>query len=308
MGKKERPPGTYAIWAMEAIGATAAFLYYLHLYTDLLKPKVEERLNPEKYTPFTLIDRESLTDDTTRFRFRINRPRFDDEQEKLADKVVAAGVWALDVKDHLVQTYRTYTPVDYVVSTEVDDKRGLREGYCDLVVRRYPNGSLSRFLHNTRVGDKVEMRGPILTWPYEANTYRRVFMVAGGTGIAPMFQLINRVLANPADSETRISLLYGSASEADIIYRKQLDELTKKYPDRLSIEYLVDRGSTTVARLGHPDAQSVSGLVSGFDGSKDIVLVCGPDPMMSAVSGIRPIGPSQGPLRGILRDLGEKTA
>ncbi|KAJ2890838.1 hypothetical protein IWW38_003915 [Coemansia aciculifera] len=58
---KERPPGTYTIWAMEAIGAMMAFLYYLHLHTDLLKPEVKERLDPQKYTPFTLIEKEPLT-------------------------------------------------------------------------------------------------------------------------------------------------------------------------------------------------------------------------------------------------------
>ncbi|KAJ2692290.1 hypothetical protein H4218_006373, partial [Coemansia sp. IMI 209128] len=88
---KERPPGTYMIWAMEAIGATMAFLYYLHLHTDLLKPEVKERLNPEKYTSFTLVEKEPLTPDTVRFRFRVNRPRFDGELEKLVDGIIAQG-------------------------------------------------------------------------------------------------------------------------------------------------------------------------------------------------------------------------
>ncbi|KAJ2674704.1 hypothetical protein IWW42_001550 [Coemansia sp. RSA 1085] len=302
-GKKERPPGTYMIWAMEVIGASAAFLYYLHLYTDLLKPKVEERLNPDKYTPFTLVEREQLTKDTDRFRFRINRPRFDDDLEKTVDEIIAQGAWALDVKDHLVQTYRTYTPVDYFVSSTVDEERGLREGYCDLVVKRYPNGSLSRFLHGTRVGDTVEMRGPILTWPFEPNKYRRIYMIAGGTGIAPMFQLIDHVMGQ--DSKTQISLLYGSQSESDIIYRRQLDDLAKQHSDRLALTYLVDQEPASKdTQLGRPDANSISRFVEGFDKSRDVVLVCGPDPMMAAVSGIRPIGPYQGPLSGVLRDLG----
>ncbi|KAJ2851599.1 hypothetical protein IWW36_000922 [Coemansia brasiliensis] len=301
--KKERPPGTYMIWAMEVIGASAAFLYYLHLYTDLLKPKVKERLNPDKYTPFTLVEREQLTKDTDRFRFRINRPRFDEELEKTVDSIITQGAWALDVKDHLVQTYRTYTPVDYFVSSTVDDERGLREGYCDLVVKRYSNGSLSRFLHSTRVGDTVEIRGPILTWPYEPNKYRRIYMIAGGTGIAPMIQLIDRIIDQ--DPKTQISLLYGSQSESDIIYRQQLDDLARQQSDRLALTYLVDQGpASSDTQLGRPDARSVSKFVEGFDKSQDVVLVCGPDPMMAAVSGVRPIGPSQGPLSGVLRDLG----
>ncbi|KAJ2247855.1 hypothetical protein GGH97_001964 [Coemansia sp. RSA 475] len=298
----KRPPGTYAIWAMEAIGATSAFLYYLYLYTDLLKPPVTDCLNPVKYSPHTLINTTPLTSDTTLFRFRTNRPRFDSDTEKHIDEIIAQGVWSIDIKDHLVQTYRTYTPVDYKIG-EVDDERGLREGYCDFVVKRYANGSLSRFLHNTRVGDQVEMRGPHVSWPYTANTYRRVYMVAGGTGITPMVQLIKRAIADPSDS-TKFSLLYGSTTEDDILCREQLDAIAEQVPERLAIEYLVDQGPATVARVGRPDTKSVGRLVEGFDQTKDVVLVCGPDAMMHAVSGTRPIGPAQGPLRGVLRDLG----
>ncbi|KAJ2081832.1 hypothetical protein H4R24_002039 [Coemansia sp. RSA 988] len=303
-GKKERPPGTYAIWAMEAIGGVSAFFYYLHLHTDLLKPKVTERLDPDKYTQLTLLEREPLTSDTARFRFRVNRPRHDSRQEELVDEIISQGVWALDVKDHLVQTYRTYTPVSYSVSETVDDARGLREGHCDLVVKRYPRGSLSRFLHSTRVGDHIEMRGPILTWPYSPGTYRRIFMLAGGTGIAPMFQLITRVLSNPEDASTKISLLYGSPSEPDIIYRKELDALAAQHPDRLCIQYLVDHGPSTVAKCARPDNAILAAFTGSFDFSKDIMLVCGPDPMLAAICGPKPIGSNQGPLQGVLRDLG----
>ncbi|KAJ2890837.1 hypothetical protein IWW38_003914, partial [Coemansia aciculifera] len=85
----------------------------------------------------------------------------------------------------MVQTYRTYTPVVLSVSETVDEETGSREGFVGFVVKRYPRGSLSRFLHDTRVGDQVEMRGPILTWPYHSAKYKHLYMIAGGTGIAP---------------------------------------------------------------------------------------------------------------------------
>ncbi|KAJ1665632.1 hypothetical protein IW140_003098 [Coemansia sp. RSA 1813] len=304
--KKERPPGTYAIWAMEAIGATAAFLYYLHLYTDLLKPEVKERLTPTKYTPFTLLEKEQLTADTTRFRFRMNRPRFDGDQEKLIDQIRSSGVWAVDVKDHMVQTFRTYTPVDYHVPEAVDEETGARHGYVDLVVKRYPHGSLSRFLHDTRVGDQVEMRGPLLSWPYEPGKYGSVYMIAGGTGVAPMYQLVETVLGDPADQKTRLRLLYGSQSEDSVIYRQKLDDLAKKHPDRLRIDYLVDRVpvSDHSLQVGRPDTRTIRRFAGDFDKSSDIVLVCGPDPMLASVSGVRPINAGQGPLAGALKELG----
>ncbi|KAJ2074977.1 hypothetical protein GGH13_000940 [Coemansia sp. S155-1] len=301
---KERPPGTYMIWAMEAIGATMAFLYYLHLHTDLLKPEVKERLNPERYTPFTLIEKESLTPDTVRFRFRVNRPRFDDELEKLVDNIIAQGAWAMDIKDHMVQTYRTYTPVGFFMSNVVDEESGSREGFLEFVVKRYPRGSLSRFLHDTRVGDQVEMRGPMLVWPYYAAKYRHLYMIAGGTGVAPMYQLIDRILNDPEDSDTRISLLYGSQTEPDIIYRGLLDKLAQTHGDRFSVSYLVDRGPATVAQVAVPNMDTVRAFTRGFERGKDVVLMCGPDAMLAAISGAKPIGAGQGPVQGVLRELG----
>ncbi|ORX69056.1 ferredoxin reductase-like protein [Linderina pennispora] len=272
---------------MEAIGATCALLYGLNRFTDVLKPEVKECLTPTAYTPFTLLEKEKLTHDTMRFRFRINRPRHDGEREHTVDEIIQSGAWAIDVKDHMVQTYRTYTPVDMHMDGE-----------------RYPRGSLSRFLHGTRVGDQVEMRGPILTMPYKPGQHKHIYMVAGGTGIAPMYQLIDRVLKNPEDKDTKISLLYGSRTEKDIIYREQLDKMAIEHKDRLDIWYMVDQGPTELPLVGYPTPQLLRDFTKGFTGGKDIVLVSGPDPMMKCVSGLRPIGPSQGPLSGILRELG----
>ncbi|KAJ1720117.1 hypothetical protein LPJ53_005215 [Coemansia erecta] len=306
-GAKERPPGTYMIWAMEVIGGTAALLYYLHLHTDVLKPAVDSRLSPTAYTAHKLLSVTPLTGDTSLFRFEIKRPRFDGaEPETLVDAVRAQGVWAVDVKDHLVQTYRTYTPVEYHMDEEVDELTGARTGHVDLAVKRYPRGSLSRFIHGTRVGDSVEMRGPVLSWPYREGAHGRVYMVAGGTGVAPMVQLIERVLGDPRD-RTSLSLLYGSPAEEDIIMRGRLDELVEKYPGRLSVEYLVERGAGgRGVRVGVPGRSEVARLVEGFDRAKgDVVLVCGPDAMMREVCGVRPVGSAgQGPLQGVLRDLG----
>lgn len=303
---KERPPGTYMIWSMEAMGATCAVLYYLHLYTDLLKPIVRNRLDPAKYTPLILTQRQRLTPDTDRFRFQLNRPRYDSQEpETLVDQIIQRGSWAVDVKDHLVQTFRTYSPVEYQMGEEVDEVTGSREGYLDLVVKRYPNGSLSRFLHSTKVGDQVEVRGPILTWPWHSGRYRNIYMIAGGTGIAPMYQIIDRAMK---EGDTKISLLYGSKRPRDIIYQQQLDQLVKKYgKERLEIRYLVDKADGTEMQRGVPDRHTVDVFLKGFE-QKDVVLVCGPDKMLQNVCGKRPVGGSeQGPLGGVLKELGYRS-
>ena len=62
-------------------------------------------------------------------------------------------------------------------------------------------------------------RGPFVTLRYAPNAVERVAMVAGGTGITPMFQIIRAALADPAD-RTALCLLYACRSPRDLLLRR----------------------------------------------------------------------------------------
>jgi NAD(P)H-flavin reductase len=55
-------------------------------------------------------------------------------------------------------------------------------------------------------------------------------MIAGGTGITPMYQVIQAVLKNSEDS-TQLSLLYANVSPDDILLRDELDALAAAHPN-----------------------------------------------------------------------------
>jgi cytochrome-b5 reductase len=54
-------------------------------------------------------------------------------------------------------------------------------------------------------------------------------MVAGGTGITPMLQVIEEVLRNPAD-KTTLSLVFGNVTADDILLKSRIDALAAKHP------------------------------------------------------------------------------
>jgi NAD(P)H-flavin reductase len=56
---------------------------------------------------------------------------------------------------------------------------------------------LSSFGFRMKIGDTMDFRGPVTTLNYEPNAARCLGMVAGGTGITPMYQIIRTVLSNP---------------------------------------------------------------------------------------------------------------
>lgn len=59
-------------------------------------------------------------------------------------------------------------------------------------------------------------------------------MIAGGTGITPMYQVAHAILKDPRD-RTDISLIFGNISEEDILIPEELDALAKAHPKRFKV-------------------------------------------------------------------------
>ena len=108
----------------------------------------------------------------------------------------------------------------------------------------------------------------------------RVSMIAGGTGITPMLQLVRAVFRDPEDT-TCLSLLLANQTEEDILLRGELEEVAKNHPDRFKLWYTVDRPTE--------GWQYSSGFICAeiiekalFPPAEDnLVLLCGPPPMIN---------------------------
>jgi len=125
-----------------------------------------------------------------------------------------------------------------------------QQGTMELVVKAYPTGSVSKYLGGVGVGDAVEVKGPFTKFKYAPNTWSAVGLVAGGTGITPMYQLITEILSNPRD-RTAIRLIYASRTPDDILLKAELDALAAKHP-QFKVIYTVDSvpaGKTWKVRL-----------------------------------------------------------
>src|SRR4029453_17104348 len=100
------------------------------------------------------------------------------------------------------------------------------DGRVALVVERLEDGEVSPYLTDElRVGDGLELRGPIGGWfTWEAREGGPLLLVAGGSGIAPLRAMIRHRAAAQRDAPTR--LLYSSRSREDAIYAEELDHLS----------------------------------------------------------------------------------
>ena len=94
-----------------------------------------------------------------------------------------------------------------------------------LTVERLDDGEVSPYLvGELQVGDKLELRGPIggfFVW--RAEDARPLLLIAGGSGVVPLMAMLRHRATGKGKAPAR--LLYSSRTEADIIYRAELDRL-----------------------------------------------------------------------------------
>ncbi len=63
---------------------------------------------------------------------------------------------------------------------------------------------------------------------------KHLSMLAGGTGITPIYAVMTHILRDPED-KTCMSLIFCNVAEEDILLRKELDQMSKDTPDRLKV-------------------------------------------------------------------------
>lgn len=186
---------------------------------------------------------------------------------------------------------RPYTPLD-----------GDETGAAHLIIKKYNDGKLTPHIHNLKAGDVVSMKGPITKYPYEANKKKKLGLIAGGTGLAPMLQVIDRVLSNPED-KTEISFVFANIAEEDILLRKEIDERAKKHKN-LKVHYVLEKAPKGwTGSVGYVSKELIQKYMPA-PSNDNLVMVCGPPGMMKAISGTKAPDFTQGELDGLLKDLG----
>ncbi|HKH37741.1 MAG TPA: ferredoxin reductase [Rubrobacter sp.] len=158
------------------------------------------------------------------------------------------------------------------------------DGRLALVVERLEDGEVSPYLTDElRVGDKLELRGPIGGWfTWEARDGGPPLLVAGGSGIAPLMAMIRHRAAARSDAPTR--LLYSSRSREDTIYVEEFDRLAAE-DAALEVIHTLTRsqppGWTGYSR--RIDREMLDAVTSSPQ-ERPLAFVCGPTPLVETVA------------------------
>lgn len=254
--------------------------------------QVKGALDSNEWKSFKFVRKERITPNTFTYRFELpdNKPSGIVVSSCLLTKAMIP-----DEKGQPKMIIRPYTP------TSPTDARG----YLDLCVKVYPNGKMSQHIDNLKVGDTLDMKGPILKYPYTPNTKQHIVLIAGGTGITPMMQMLEGILENPSDT-TKVTLVFANNTRKDIIMKGKLDGLQKQHHERFKVYYIVAKsgwGMLWKGATGHLDKAMLETWLPK-PGAGTLAMVCGPPGFMKHVSGDKAPDYSQGEVSGLLKELG----
>lgn len=82
------------------------------------------------------------------------------------------------------------------------------------------------------------MRGPKGNFTYTRTYAPHIGLIAGGTGITPLFPIIRAALQDSLDATT-ISLIYANKKEGDILLRNELDGMSARSGGRFKVYYVL---------------------------------------------------------------------
>jgi len=230
------------------------------------------------------------------------------------------------------------------------------EGAFDLLVKGYPQandgvgtgGGVGAYLcslgtnndddaaSNTSIIASLKAPRKMHGSPAIYNRWKHVGLVAGGTGIAPLYQIAIMLLDDPSEYTTDVHLLFMNRAEEDILMKDRLDDLVVASGGRFRVTYSLTSETSTASggggaleekseekmndsdefKYGRGSVDMVKNALPppmGGDGTT-MILVCGTDGFVDWWGG--PVGraPSkadgskgpkiQGPVLGLLKDAG----
>ena len=274
----------------------------------------------EGYHAYPLVGEESISSDTKLLRFALptNTPTLGLSLPS-----------CLKVRLHVGEATmsKSYSPISLPE----------QPGFVELLVKGYPPrpsghppihghpGGVAAHLNNLTVGGmaELELKAPrvIHGAPYSPNRWTELGLVAGGTGIAPLLQMIRSLLGDEAE-RTNISLVFANRHADDILMKGELDALAAAHPTRFRVRYVLSSppadgswsgGSGWITaddlrspHLPSPRPQQADGGV--------MIMVCGRDEFIASMGGMTqrappPPGKKKGPkiqgaLTGVLAEIG----
>ena len=224
-------------------------------------------LQPDKFTALRLSERERVTGNVFRFSFELPSP--------LQHCGLGVGQYiCVRAKINGELIVRPYSPMSRPGDT----------GRLDLMVKADPDakGAMTVHMAQLKLGDVLEFAGPMGGVDLYKRRPKKIGLIAGGVGVAPMLSIIRTVFRERTGHEMR--LMYGAVTEDDMPFK---DLLLAKAKERSDFDVLLTLDKPPEAwehRAGFISADLIKEFM--FPPQDDLlIVVCGPPGMCKALKG-----------------------
>lgn len=190
---------------------------------DVINGMRKPFLNPALWQPLHLVDKVVLTHNTRRFRFALPH------EDQLLGLPLGQHITIKAALPGGGEVMRPYTPTSSV----------RQRGHVDFVIKVYPQGKMSQAMEALNIGDSLLFKGPKGRYQHTPRAKRAIGMLAGGTGITPMYQLAQEILRDNNDPSV-LALIYANVTADDILLKGELDHMAATWPARFSVHYVLN--------------------------------------------------------------------
>ena len=140
-----------------------------------------------------------------------------------------------------------------------------------VTIKRVAQGRGSNWVcDHVKPGDTLEVLPPAGVFT-PRSLHGDLLLLAGGSGITPVFSILRSALASGAG---RITLLYANRDERSVIFRDELKALAAAHPTRLQVIHWLD------SVQGVPSVAQLADLAKPWRDAE--AFICGPGPFMDA--------------------------
>lgn len=203
--------------------------------------------------------------------------------ERLCADAVAVS---FDVPEELHETF-AFRPGQYLTLRLRSDGRDERRSYSicapagtqpKIGVRRVDTGLFSEWLVDRLApGEEIEVAPPSGSFTPDITPGTHHGLVAAGSGITPVLSIAASVLA--AQSDTRVTLLYGNRRTDTVMFTEALADLKNTYGPRLHLLHVLSREPMEAEiSTGRLDADKIRSVLGALVDVPDVDQwwLCGP--------------------------------
>jgi ring-1,2-phenylacetyl-CoA epoxidase subunit PaaE len=150
------------------------------------------------------------------------------------------------------------------------------------VKRSVPGGFGDYAVRKLAVGDRLDTLTPTGRFHAYPEPGTHHVAIVAGSGITPVYAILADRLAR--DPESRVSIVFGNRTTADVMFLEDLADLKDRYGVRLNLLHVLSREERGIPLLsGRIDAERLPGLLAAIDaGPQDAYYLCGPTGMVES--------------------------